>query len=92
MFPLTLPGLMVAAMLTFVNSWGAFLLPLVLDNNPSELPGSVGIYQFLSANRGAEYGPLAAYSLLFCVPVVIAYLISVRWVNGGFAFAGGVKG
>lgn len=91
-FPLIVPGLIVASLLTFVNSWGAFLLPLVLDGTPSNAPAAVGIYSFLSVNRGVNYGPLAAYSLLFSVPVVAAYVVSVRWLNGGFAFAGGVKG
>lgn len=91
-FPLTLPGLVVASMLTFVSSWGAFLVPLVLDTNPNNIPGSVGIYNFLSANAGVQYGPLAAYSILFSMPVIGAYFVSVHWLNGGFAFAGGVKG
>ncbi|MCU1488647.1 MAG: transporter permease [Acidimicrobiaceae bacterium] len=90
--PLSLPGIMVAAILTFINSWGAFLIPLVLDANPGNQPGAVGIYQFMSANGIVQYGPLAAYGILFSVPVVVLYLICSRWLNGGFAFAGGVKG
>jgi len=39
-----------------------------------------------------QYGPLAAYAILFSLPVVVLYLICSRWLNGGFAFAGGVKG
>jgi multiple sugar transport system permease protein len=90
--PLSLPGIMVAAILTFINSWGAFLIPLVLDANPGNTPGAVGIYQFMSANGVVQYGPLAAYAILFSAPVVLLYLICARWLNGGFAFAGGVKG
>jgi multiple sugar transport system permease protein len=90
--PLALPGILVAAILTFINSWGAFLIPLVLDANPGNTPGAVGIYQFMSANGVVQYGPLAAYGILFSLPVVVLYLICSRWLNGGFAFAGGVKG
>jgi multiple sugar transport system permease protein len=90
--PLSLPGILVAAILTFINSWGAFLIPLVLDANPGNTPGAVGIYQFMSANGVVQYGPLAAYAILFSAPVVLLYLICSRWLNGGFAFAGGVKG
>ncbi len=90
--PLALPGVLVAAILTFINSWGAFLIPLVLDGNPSDTPAAVGIYQFLDANAQVQYGPLAAYSILFSIPVLILYLISSRWLQGGFAFAGGIKG
>jgi multiple sugar transport system permease protein len=90
--PLSLPGILVAAILTFINSWGAFLIPLVLDATPGNTPGAVGIYQFMSANGVVQYGPLAAYAILFSAPVVLLYLICSRWLNGGFAFAGGVKG
>jgi multiple sugar transport system permease protein len=90
--PLALPGILVASILTFINSWGAFVIPLVIDANPSNQPGALGIYQFMSANGIVEYGPLAAYAILFSLPVVILYLICSRWLNGGFAFAGGVKG
>ncbi len=90
--PLIIPGILVAAILTFINSWGAFLIPLVLDANPSDTPGAVGIYQFMSANGQVQFGQLAAYSVLFSVPVIILYLISSRWLSGGFSFAGGVKG
>jgi multiple sugar transport system permease protein len=90
--PLCIPGILVAAILTFINSWGAFLIPLVLDANPSDTPGAVGIYQFMSANGQVQFGQLAAYSVLFSVPVIILYLISSRWLSGGFSFAGGVKG
>jgi multiple sugar transport system permease protein len=90
--PLTIPGILVSAILTFINSWGAFLIPLVLDANPSDTPGAVGIYQFMSANGQVQFGQLAAYSVLFSVPVIILYLISSRWLSGGFSFAGGVKG
>jgi multiple sugar transport system permease protein len=90
--PLSLPGILVAAILTFINSWGAFLIPLVLDATPGNTPGAVGIYQFMSANGVVQYGPLAAYAILFSAPVILLYLICSRWLNGGFAFAGGVKG
>jgi multiple sugar transport system permease protein len=90
--PLIIPGILVSAILTFINSWGAFLIPLVLDANPGDTPGAVGIYQFMSANGQVQFGQLAAYSVLFSVPVIILYLISSRWLSGGFSFAGGVKG
>ena len=90
--PLAMPGILVASILTFINAWGAFLIPLVLDANPSNQTGALGIYQFMSANGVVHFGPLAAYSIIFSAPVVVLYLICSRWLNGGFAFAGGVKG
>ena len=90
--PLITPGILVSAILTFINSWGAFLVPLVLDSNPKDTPGAVGIYEFITANGQVQFGPLAAYGILFSLPVIIMYIISSRWLNGSFSFAGGVKG
>jgi|SRR5579875_24628 multiple sugar transport system permease protein len=90
--PLALPGILVSAILTFINSWGSFVIPLILDANPGESPAAVGIYQFMSANGQVQFGPLAAYGLLFSIPVIILYVISSRWLSGGFSFAGGIKG
>jgi len=90
--PLATPGIIVASIITFINSWGAFLLPLVIDANPSNTPASIGIYDNILANSQVSYGPLAAYAILFSLPVIILYLVSTRWLHGGFSFAGGVKG
>jgi multiple sugar transport system permease protein len=90
--PLIMPGILVSAILTFINSWGAFLIPLVLDSNPGDTPGAVGIYEFITANGQVQFGPLAAYGILFSVPVIIMYIISSRWLSGSFSFAGGIKG
>jgi multiple sugar transport system permease protein len=90
--PLIMPGILVSAILTFINSWGAFLVPLVLDSNPGDTPGAVGIYEFITANGQVQFGALAAYGILFSVPVIIMYIISSRWLSGSFSFAGGLKG
>jgi multiple sugar transport system permease protein len=90
--PLALPGILVASILTFINAWGAFLLPLVIDTNPGDTPAAIGIYSNILADAQIKYGPLAAYAILFSIPVIILYLVCTRWLNGGFAFAGGVKG
>jgi multiple sugar transport system permease protein len=90
--PLAMPGILVAAILTFINAWGAFLLPLVIDTNPADTPAAIGIYGNILADAQVQYGPLAAYAILFSIPVVLLYLACTRWLNGGFAFAGGVKG
>jgi multiple sugar transport system permease protein len=90
--PLATPGILVASIITFINSWGSFLLPLVLDANPSNTPAAIGIYSNIVANSQVSYGPLAAYAILFSLPVMLLYLLSTRWLHGGFSFAGGVKG
>jgi multiple sugar transport system permease protein len=90
--PLILPGLSVTAVYIFISAWGAFVVPLVLDANPDDQPGTVAIYQFLGAHGFVQFGQLAAFSLLFSLPVVVLYLLIARSFRGGFAFGGGVRG
>jgi multiple sugar transport system permease protein len=90
--PSALPGIAVTAMVNFINAWGAFIVPLVLNSNPSDTPGSIAIYQFLRENGVVNFGELASYSLLFALPVVVLYLIASRYISGAFTFSGGLKG
>jgi multiple sugar transport system permease protein len=89
--PLATPGILVTSLVAFINAWGAFVIPLVLDSNPNDTPGSIAIYQFLTENGQIHFGDLAAYSILFAVPVVVLYLIASRRISGAFTFAGGIK-
>ncbi len=90
--PLTLPGILVTAIVTFINSWGAFLIPLVLNSNPNDTPGAIAVYQFLSAFVTPRFGPLAAYSIVFSLPVLVLYLSMARRLSGAFTFGGSLKG
>lgn len=89
--PLALPGIGAAAIFGFVNAWGSFLIPLVLVNAPNEYTGPVAIYGYIGAAR-VEYGNIAAFSLLYAVPVVVLYALSSRLFSGGFVLAGAVRG
>jgi multiple sugar transport system permease protein len=88
--PLGLPTIAVSAIYTFINAWGAFLIPLVLDSNPGDQPGTVAIYSFIGAHGTYQFGQIAAFSILFSVPVVVLYLIMARVFRGGFTFGGAV--
>ena len=90
--PLTIPGIGVTAIVTFINAWGAFLIPLVLNSNPSDTPGSIAVYNFLSAFVTPKFGQLAAYSLLFSLPVLVLYLVMARRLSGAFSFGGSLRG
>lgn len=90
--PLTIPGIGVTAIVTFINAWGAFLIPLILNSNPTDTPGSVAVYNFLSAFVTPKFGQLTAYSLLFSAPVLVLYLVMARRLTGAFSFGGGLRG
>ncbi len=88
--PLLRPGMMVVAIWTFVNVWGAFLIPFVLLRSPSATPASIAIYSFYTEAGLPVLTLTAAYSLLYAIPVVLLYLF-VNW-RYGFRFFGGLKG
>jgi multiple sugar transport system permease protein len=90
--PLTMPGIGVTAIVTFINGWGAFLVPFVLNSDAANTPGSIAVYNFLSAFTTPKFGQLAAYSLLFSVPVLVLYLAMARRLAGAFSFGGSLKG
>ncbi len=89
--PLTLPGIAVTAIYTFINAWGAFIIPFVLTYSPENQPGPVEIYNFMGSHGLFKFGDLAVFSLLFSVPVIVLYLFMSRYFSGAFNFGGAVK-
>jgi len=87
--PLVRPGMMVIAIWAFVQSWGAFLVPFILLRSPDKMPASTAIYSFYTEAGTPNIRLVAAYSLLYALPVVILYLL-VNW-RYGFRFFGGIK-
>ena len=85
MLPLTRPGLSTLMVFQFMAAWNAFLLPLVMVSNPNRFVVTVGLSTFQGAHF-ANYGALAAGSVLAALPVVAVYLLSQRsFITGMFA-------
>jgi multiple sugar transport system permease protein len=89
--PLALPGIMAAAIYGVVNTWGNFLVPLVLISAPEQQPSPLTIFGFMSADI-TRYGAIAAYSLIYSAPVVILYLVLSRFFRAGFVLGGAIRG
>lgn len=87
--PLVRPGMMVVAVWSFVNAWGAFLVPFILMRSPDKLPASTAIYSFYTEAGTPQIKLVSAYALLYTLPVIVFYLL-VKW-KYGFQFFGGIK-
>lgn len=87
--PQVRPGMMVIAVWSFVNAWGAYLTPMILLRSPDKLPASTAIYSFYTEAGTPNIKLVSAYSLLYLLPVVIFYLLVNR--KYGFQFFGGIK-
>jgi multiple sugar transport system permease protein len=90
--PLMMPGVAVVAIFTFVTQWGDFFVPFILLLSPDKQPASVSIYTFFSTYGAVAYGQLAAFSIMYTLPIVFLYIVMSRFLGGAFSFAGGLKG
>ncbi|MGQ4513039.1 ABC transporter permease subunit [Streptomyces sp. DW26H14] len=90
--PLMWPGVIVVTVFTFISMWGNFFVPFVLLLSPEKLPASVSVFTFLSAHDQTQYGQLAAFSIIYTLPVVMLYVLLTRKLGGGFALGGALKG
>ncbi len=87
--PLVMPGLVVAAILSFVFSWNYFLFALVLSNGDTKtlIAASFNFIGEGAANWGAL---MAAATLIALPPLVLAFFVQRRLVSG--LAMGAVKG
>ncbi len=90
--PLMRPGIAVVFIFVFTQAWGNFFVPFVLLFSPGNQPAAVAIYNFFGTYGTIAYGRLAAFSLLYSVPVLVLYLLVQRFSGGSFAMSGAVKG
>ncbi len=90
--PLAAPGIAVASMFTFLSAWGQFVIPYILLQSPDKFPASVSIFDFMAAQGQVQYGPLAAFTLVYSLPVLALYAGLARFFSGAFNFGSGVKG
>lgn len=87
--PLSGPGVATVAILTFVSSWNAYMLPLFLLNDSSKytLPLSV---QMFSSQHSVDTAQVLAFTSLSMIPALICFTIFQKKIVGGLA--GAVKG
>ncbi|MBD7956270.1 carbohydrate ABC transporter permease [Microbacterium sp. Sa4CUA7] len=90
--PLMRPALSVVFVFVFLQAWGNFFVPFVLLYSPEWQPAAVSIYSFFGQYGTVAYGRLAAYSLIYSLPVLGLYVLVTRGLGGTFALSGAVKG
>ncbi len=90
--PLMRPGLAVVFVFSFLQAWGNFFVPFVLLTSSQWEPAAVSIYSFFGQYGAIAYGRLAAFSILYSLPVLGLYVLVTRVFGGGFAMSGAVKG
>jgi spermidine/putrescine transport system permease protein len=76
--PLTLPGIMVGAFLTFVLCIGDYITPQILGGNTELVMPQVIMLQI---GRRADFPTASALSIVLMIIVTIAYLGAARWLK-----------
>jgi multiple sugar transport system permease protein len=88
--PISMPGFLIAAILSFRFSWNEFVLPIVLSNRPDAMLFQVALYQFISLYR-IDWGYLTAGINIALIPVVVLMLFFQKRMIRGLTL-GAVRG
>jgi raffinose/stachyose/melibiose transport system permease protein len=88
--PLSRPILATVGTITFVNSWNAYLLPLVMLNTDALYPWPLGI-MFYQGEYSSEWHLILAFITLTILPTIILFLLAQKHIVAGLT-AGAVKG
>ncbi|MBE0600516.1 MAG: carbohydrate ABC transporter permease [Firmicutes bacterium] len=88
-FPLLKPVLVTVMVLTFLNTWNEFVLPLYFLGSSSMWPMTLAVYNFFGM-YATNWNLVSADIVLTCLPVVIVYLLGQKHIVAGMT-AGAVK-
>lgn len=91
LLPLMQPILIVIAILTFIGTYGDFVLARILLKSTDQYPLMVGLFIFTSGQFSQKWGPFAAGALMGALPIMIVYLVLQDYIVGGLT-QGAVKG
>ena len=88
---LVTPILAVVGLLSFISSFGDFLIAKVVLQRSENWTVAVGLYSLAADERTAPWGVFAADAVIAAVPVVLLFLFLQKYIVGGLT-AGSVKG
>ena len=88
--PIAKPSIITISILVGINSWNAFLWPLLVTNNENMRVLATGLTAFQS-DAGNQYELLMAASSIITVPIVGVYVFLRKKIMNGISL-GGTKG
>jgi glucose/mannose transport system permease protein len=89
-FPISVPGFIVAMIWEFTAVWNEFLFAVVLVNNPSQQPITVALNN-LAGSFSVQWNIQMAGALLAALPTLLVYIFLGRYFLRGL-LAGSLKG
>ena len=89
--PLVLPVLAVVGLLSFISSFGDFVIASVVMQTPDQYTLAVGMYNWGSSELNAPWGVFAAGSIIAAIPVILLFQYLQKYIVSGLT-SGAVKG
>lgn len=80
--PLSLPALAVVSMFIFSAAWDEFPVALTMIQSSQHYTLPVGLAEFIGVHTVA-WGPFFAASVIATIPVIVVFLISLKWFRSG---------
>ncbi|MDO4258651.1 MAG: sugar ABC transporter permease [Actinomycetaceae bacterium] len=89
--PLVRPVLAVVGLLSFISSFGDFVIAKVVLQQPDQFTLAVGMYTWVADARTAPWGLFAAGAVVAAVPIILLFQYLQKYIVSGLT-AGAVKG
>ena len=89
--PLVLPVLAVVGLLSFISSFGDFVIAKVVMQTPDQYTLAVGMFNWAADDRNAPWGVFAAGSIIAAIPVILLFQYLQKYIVSGLT-SGAVKG
>ena len=89
-FPLLTPAWVTTAILSFLDFWSEFILPLYFLQSSAKWPMTLAVYNFFGMFE-ARWNLVSADIVLTILPVIAVYLLGQRYIVSGMT-TGAVKG
>ncbi len=87
--PLSRPIIATVGIISFVNSWNSYIVPLIMLNSESKYPWPLGIMVY-RGEFGTQWQLVLAFITLTILPTVIVFFIAQKHIIAGLT-AGAVK-
>ena len=88
--PLLKPVLVTVMVLTFLNTWNEFVMPLYFLGNSNKWPMTLAVYNFFGMYF-KDWNLVCADIVLTSAPVILVYLLGQKYIVAGMT-AGAIKG
>jgi multiple sugar transport system permease protein len=87
--PVSRPGIITVAALSFLLAWGEFLFALSLTTSTDVQPLTVALAKF-SSSTGTPWNQVMAVATLVAIPIVLLFVALQRYIVSGLTI-GGIK-